>query len=544
MEKMNSDEIKEYEKIKSSYDDFKEFLINSGYYKHRIYNELLSMYPNHTGFLENDEYFHDFNQANDSMHIRRLSMKLPKKISKSPGKQLFTKQKRIESEDETDYKRSRTEMPISQCVNTENSICMTGSFARYNERRNYHYLDEKFEETYMLILNMINESSTPRSPQLKLVPKTPPESPPTKSITSPPLPRTPSRSPPRLSPDSISLAPNPLPDILQLGLFLIVVERETIRFAKTEWNDVRDKGARVITKVMFEELMKNITFKKYMQTYITKIVQDRFVSDRTINPTDRQNFYVLLDFYFNRRNKYFDLFHQDRGHFIDVGYFTLTYVLPQNKVILGPSLLVAPDTILGKDRIEPGKYASLSVAIKNLTTIGITNKNKTFHSTPAPISCRKFKNGEEDCFIPSYIDQHRTGLLETIDQNPDTFEHREMVTNVIDLAPLDLPPLPYSEMESVSKVIDDTIITRRTFLRCWYAETKDMPVDYSNWYSYSINLNELYEETLTIEDITLDTFFQHVVGGKGKKTRKVKMKINITQLRKILYDPNRNLIIT
>jgi len=60
----------------------------------------------------------------------------------------------------------------------------------------------------------------------------------------------------------------------------------------------------------------------------------------------------------------------------------------------------------------------------------------------------------------------------------------------------------------------------------------------------------LYQEITTVEVITVDNLFQHVIGGKktrgkkgGKKMQR-KGKTSIIELRKILYNPDMNIILT
>ena len=203
-------------------------------------------------------------------------------------------------------------------------------------------------------------------------------------------------------------------------------------------------------------------------------------------------------------------------------------------------------------QLNPEEYASISVAVKNLTTVGLTN-NKTYHSTPAPISCRQFKTKKGICRIPSKYKQKRAGILEVTEQNPHTFIHDDTEEYKINLVPLNLEPLPENEMESVKEVIDNTITTRRSFIRCWYA-TMHGHATYSNFYSFDIvkkDLDGLRDEALSIEIITADTLFQHVLGGKHKtkkgRTRKQGRTMHrngqITKLRKLFYNPNKNIIL-
>jgi len=475
--------------IKRRYNIDKETLKRRGRDRKYIYRALSEIYPSE--LLENDE---DFNP--------RMTKRVPK------------------------------------CIDTKNSICMPGTFARYNIG-NYDELNN-FEDIYHLLFQTIIRPLEISNDS----PKTPEEPPP----------------------------PERIPDIIVLGIFLIFVEygRDeggqdiiTISFARTDWEDERDRdGSKILDTPKFEQLMETSpVFKKYIDSCITKIVQDRFVFDRSIRTSDNQEFHIFLDFYYNRSLKQSDVFHQDHENLIGVDYFTLTYILPEDKVVLGASLLVEHGGELDR-QLNPGEYASVSVAVKNLTTVGLTN-NKTYHATPAPISCRTFKSKQGNFRIPSEYKQNRKGILEVTEQNPDTFIHDDTKEFEIDLVPLNLEPLPEDEMEDVKEVIDNTMTTRRSFIRCWYA-TMHGNSTFSIFYTIDINkevVDRLRDEALDIEIITLSTLFQHVLGGKvlsrkvlgGKPRRRkgtihqkgeaIQRKGKITKLRKLFYNPNKNIIL-
>ena len=451
---------------------------------------------------------------------------------------------------------------MPQCIDTRNSICMPGTIARYTIG-NYDELNN-FDYIYHLIFQTINTPITlmvtsEGSPITQMV--TSEGSPITSMVTPEGSPKTPMMTP-EGSPKTPEGPPPPvrIPSIIVLGIFLIFVEygRDengeviTIKYARTDWEDDRDKdGSTILDTPRFEILMESPDFKKYIETCITKIVQDRFVFDRSIRTTDNQEFHIFLDFYYNRSLTQSDAFHQDGDTLFGVDYFTLTYILPEDKVILGASLLVEHGGELGK-QLKPNEYASISVAVKNLTTVGLTNNNQ-YHSTPAPISCRQFKTKKGNCRIPSKYKQRRVGILEVTEQNPHTFIRDYTEEYEIDLVPLNLEPLPESEMESVKEVIDNTRTTRRSFIRCWYA-TMPGHSTFSNFYSFDIvkkDLDELRDEALNIDIITADTIFQHVLGGKHKtkkgRTRKQGRTMHrngqITKLRKLFYNPNKNIIL-
>lgn len=482
MEKMNPMELIEFDEIKRRYDRDRNFLLQSGYDKNYIYEELSRLYPDHPGFLQNDEFFNE------------------------PGLRVHKKTRRASKS----MTRSMTSRP--RCIETENSICMPGLLSRYSIN-NYDVLDRNFEEVYRLIWEKLT------------------------SITS--------DSPHRLS-DPYEMPPDPIiiepTGLITMGMFIITVKQNFIEFEKVEWDDLRGTNGTVNLDIAsFDELMDIPLFQQYMQLYITKILQDRYVFTRK-NPDKK--FCVYLDFYYNRPLSRSDQFHQDNDNFIKIDYFTLTYIVPPEKVILGASVLIQPDTPIGiKGRLQKGKYAALSVAVKNLTTLGITNTDKIFHSTPAAISSRTF--GDKG-FIPSTISQTRMGMLEEYIINPDTFEYENKEDPDIDieLVPLQLDPLPEHEMSPIIEVINDTVSTRRTFLRCGFAQyIKEYPDDFSQYYRFHIDTDALYDEISSIEDITLDTFFEHVLGGRKTRRTKIKTskKINITGLKKLLRNPNRNI---
>jgi len=474
--KMNPREMEEFE-IQRRYNIDKEMLKSHGHDRAYIYHALSERYP--SALVENDE----------------------------------------------DFNPSASSKKVPQCIDTRNSICMPGTFARYNIG-NYDELNN-FDDIYHLLSQTINRpivapNDSPKTPE--------------------------------------SLPPERIPNIIVLGIFLIFVEygRDengeviTISYARTDWEDDRDKdGSKILDTPRFDKLMEtSADFKKYIESCLTKIVQDRFVFDRSVRTSDYQEFHIFLDFYYSRSLSQSDVFHQDHDNLIGVDYFTLTYILPEDKVVLGASLLVEYGGELDR-QLKPDEYASISVAVKNLTTVGITN-NKTYHSTPAPISCRTFKTKKGNCRIPSDYKQRRVGILEVTEQNPHTFIHDYTEEYEIDLVPLNLEPLPEDEMEDVKEVIDNTITTRRSFIRCWYA-TMPGHSTFSNFYSFDIVkkvVDELRDEALSIEIITLDTLFQHVLGGKHKTKKRKAMhrkpmhrKSQTTKLRKIFYNPNKNIIL-
>ena len=441
--------------------------------------------------------------------------------------------------------RSKAKFSVRpQCIETENSICMPELFARYNSRRNYDMLDEKFEEVYRLISEKITQIK-----DSAMISRTTP-------VHSPPR-TTPVHSPPRTQyiyePEHISDEPEEMTidepiNIITLGVFLVSVDENKIGFKKVDWNNLFDEiESTTLDRDTFEELMDIPIFAEYIALYITKIVQDRF---QWKEERSGISFYAYIDFYYNRRLSHnSDQFHQDNDNFININYFTLTYILPRDRVILGASLLIPYDTPIGnKGQLKRGNYAALSVAVKNLTTLGIAN-DKTYHSTPAAISCRKFKS-RKNCYIPSTINQTRMGTLEETIVNPETYQEENVRNTNIEIVPLEIETLPHHEMGPVSKVIDDTITTRRTFLRCGFADIKGRPNKWSSVYEFEIDLNQLYQEITTVEVITVDNLFQHVIGGKktrgkkgGKKMQR-KGKTSIIELRKILYNPDMNIILT
>ena len=119
MEKMNSAELKEYDKIKNRYDQDRNLLIQAGHDKNYIYRELSLLYPDHPGFLQNDIFFSDRETR----------------------------------------KKSRT---VPQCIETKNSICMPGLLTRYSI--NNYDLDTRFEEVFSLILERLTSTTPDGSP--------------------------------------------------------------------------------------------------------------------------------------------------------------------------------------------------------------------------------------------------------------------------------------------------------------------------------------------------------------------------------------------
>lgn len=341
---------------------------------------------------------------------------------------------------------------IPPCLTTTN-IRLESIFARYNPLRDYSFLERQFHLIYSMILQHLQTEAEP----------------------------------------------------VNLGVFLITVE-ENITFVKASWEDERDRDnyESFVDMELYKVLMQNTTFREFMRLYITKIVQDRFVTGDC-----RGTFAVLLDLYMDR-NTSKDHFHQDHAEKMEVDYFTLMYLMPTQRVILGASLL----GLTGK--------SSVSVPVTNMTTLGVSNK--LYHSTPTSLTSRQYSwtnPKTKSRRTHSFTNSHRNARIEHV--LPSQTEQR-----MIELFPAKLSPLD-SSFSLMRQLLVNTTNTRRTFMRTLYVKMNEPPDHFSKVETIDTSLIELMEETRTIERKTIETAMNYFVGGK--KTKKSRIPETIRMLR-------------
>ena len=367
--------------------------------------------------------------------------------------------------DELNILKSETcpRLAIPSCLKTEN-IKVESIFARYNPLRDYSFLEKQFHIVFDTIAQHLHTTANP----------------------------------------------------LNLGIFVITVE-ENISFVKASWEDGRDREnyKEFVTMELYEILMREPTFREFMKLYVTKIVQDRFVIGECSG-----TFAVLLDLFMNRGIEVKDYFHQDQAEKMEVDYFTLMYLMPKQRTILGASLL----GLTGK--------SAVSVPITNMTTLGVSNK--LYHSTPACCTSREYSWTNPKTKTrrqTSFSDARRIANIEYI------LPSRQTEQRTIELFPAKLSVLDSSSL--MKQMLVETKNTRRTFMRTLYiAMNTYQPPDYiSNVETIHTSLIDLMEETSTIEKKTIERAMDYFVGGK--KTKKTRIPETI----KILRNPKKNIVL-
>lgn len=261
---------------------------------------------------------------------------------------------------------------------------------------------------------------------------------------------------------------------VNLGVFLITVE-ENITFVKATWNDERDRDnyKTFLDMKSYKKMMKDATFNAFMKLYIVKIVQDRFVMGNF-----RGTFSVMLDLFLDRGIEVSDHFHQDQAEKMEVGYFTLTYLMPKERIILGASLLVTQNS-------------AVSVPVTNMTTLGVFNE--LYHSTPACCTSRQYSwtnPKTKKRRSSSFSNSHRKAKIERVSRK------RQVVNEVIELFPAELPIL--DSTSHMKQLLTDTRNTRRTFMRTLYTDLQT-PDHVSSVEVINISLTKLLEETFVVE---------------------------------------------
>jgi hypothetical protein len=225
-------------------------------------------------------------------------------------------------------------------------------------------------------------------------------------------------------------------------------------------------------------------------------------------------FPVLLDLFLDRNIDTKDYFHQDQADKMEVEYFTLTYIIPTKRVILGESLL----NLIHR--------SAVSVPVKNMTTLGISNE--LYHSTPASFTSRQYSwTNPKTKSRRTFSNAQRFAKIERVSRDnkrQPTVEH-----GTIELMPTDLT-LETSSTPLMKEILNDTINTRRTFMRTLYIIMNILytpPDIVSEAETISTSLDELMEETMNIEKKTIKKMMDYVIGGKKTKKQRVPESIRL-----------------
>lgn len=300
---------------------------------------------------------------------------------------------------------------------------------------------------------------------------------------------------------------------LSFGLFEVDCE-DRIRYRKCKENSDRNLFGMTLSNEAFSEFMKNDTrFKNYFELYMIKAVQDRMVTGR------KGSFKVLMTLGEANQEIIANQFHQDmmdldNGEMLKVDFFTLTYLLPSDKVILGASLLIdSTDDFAG---LQAGEYASITFPVKGLTTLIISNyENEAprYHSTPSDYSG-----------VPCGEDLYES--------RPARLEGRPITLNRIQL-----PAIDDSHRPAMNAMLRSTREEKRDFARCLYLSDIDVEL-YDESYEILVDMRRLERETRAVEKIDVKEVRNYVNGG-GKKN-----KITFKEASKILQDPDKKIMLS
>lgn len=355
---------------------------------------------------------------------------------------------------------------IPQCLQTDN-IKLQSMFTRYNPLRDYSFLERQFHYIFNTITSHLKTTSV-----------------------------------------------HPI----NLGIFLITIG-ENITFVKASWDDCRDRDSykTFVDMELYEILMRNPKFNEFMKLYMIKIVQDKFVMGNCSG-----TFPVLLDLFLDRGIDVKDYFHQDQAEQMEVEYFTLTYIIPKERVILGASLL----------GLIP--RSAVSVPVTNMTTLGVSNE--LYHSTPSCCTSRQYSwTNPKTKTRRTFSNARRTAKIERVLR--DDSRQPTVQQGTVELFPSELT-LDSSSRGLMNQMLIDTENTRRTFIRTLYIITNILyqpPDSVSYTEIIYISPAELMEETMNIERKTISKILDYVVGGK-KPQKKVSESV------KMISDPKRNVI--
>ena len=223
-------------------------------------------------------------------------------------------------------------------------------------------------------------------------------------------------------------------------------------------------------------------FEKLFEGLIEKTMYEMFIR-KNLNTDSNFEEVISIDLYPNRSKGAANMFHLDATHQMDVSFFTLTYFLPPDVKIKGP-------TVVTKTGLRVRNQVTLLV--KNGTTIGIDN-DAVLHSTSDPI-VRVLPENSKDLLIPK-SDYHDKFYLHT--------ERKDR--------------MPDDTRESTISIEQMTRETDRKFARTWYIravmEDGIVGIDSENFQlipcSVSINylkhmINKFRRDTniIVVDDVT------------------------------------------
>lgn len=433
--------------------------------------------------------------------LGRLNLGPPKKKSKQnvpqSSSQSSTKVTRR-------YMPSQSHMP--HCLRTSDNFKLSGRFGRYNQLRNYDNLNSDYNDVYNLLLQYF--------------------------------------------PHAVHL--------ISLGAFRITIRKNSITFHKIGWRDGRDLYLPLeqLSKDQFDALQTNATFRRFMNSFITKTVQDRMVQKEfKFQLPKTHTFDVVLNLYNNRtKSDLQDLYHQDHYKFIDADYFTLTYLLPANKTILSASILVS-------DNSNPANYSGVSIPVSNLCTLAVSNYDMSvppvqgrpyphnlqsqYHSTPAITTSRSFINPTTNS--RNTLGNHNRPTVQGNRQAKvnvllDGFSQYTTQDQTVNLVPFPLPDLDEKYAFDMDNILQDSHVELRTFIRCWYCNFSGLHDNELSSQVYTIDgdLLTLLLETYIITNCEiLDEVTKYFIGG-----RKSIKKINFSEAIKLMQNPKSNIMVS
>ena len=189
---------------------------------------------------------------------------------------------------------------------------------------------------------------------------------------------------------------------------------------------------------IFVDIVNALIYKAFLELF----VQSNLRRDA---PFD---YIVGLDLYAFRNPVQSLLFHKDETASILTQFFTLTYIIKDQSIIMkGPTIVTDEDM---------ERKASLTMAVKNGSTVGVDNRIM-LHATPDPEVSIPTTESErlwkERLILPTIEAQQF--VLKTVRAASD-YDRSELA------ADLDI------RKRQIAKIESDTLKTQRSFLRTWY----------------------------------------------------------------------------
>ena len=345
--------------------------------------------------------------------------------------------------------------------------------------------------------------------------------------------------------------PSRYSSVILLGEFLVTFNQDEIKY--NFYNSPRTNESFIgfhITLERFETLMKQPVFKSYLDLWITKTVQDYMVYKQfnieTFGITREVSFEIALSMTIKRESDSVG-FHVDSFDDVPCNYITLTYMLPNQTNDRNPTYdiitpgkhLILSASILSDLITEGryrGKYTTMSFAISDLCTLGLTSRGYKGelmqHSTPLKGTSKRLFDGRLHSSV-SNLEKDNIGSMKIREGNVE----RENIETTRNLVIARSGNLQNSEEDDILNELIENTNNDRRFLQVYYIEDYDaknlLEPNMSDTHRVECNLQELLNEItsqinyLTTDDpllITEDpvrnrTLAEYALGGKRSKKR-------------------------